>query len=43
MCVLAGLEPFCPLVAGHTVDGSEIPNNHLRCVKPVVDNGIFTM
>ena len=23
-----------------TVDGSEIPNHHLRCIKPVVNNGI---
>ena len=25
---------------GRTVDGSEIPNNHLGCIKPVVNNGI---
>ena len=27
-------------VRSHTVDGSEIPNNHLGCVKPVINDGI---
>ena len=27
----------------NTVDGSEIPNNHLGCMKPVVNNGIFSI
>ena len=26
-----------------TLDGSEIPNNHLTCMKPVVKNGILTI
>ena len=30
---------FVPMV--HAVDGSEIPNNHLGCIKTnIVDNGI---
>ena len=34
---------FClevKILQRHTVDGSEIPNNHLRCKKSLVNNGI---
>ena len=32
-----------PVKLGATVDGSEIPNNHLKCMKPVVNSGKFTI
>ena len=33
------LHKYCNIICT-TVDGSEIPNNHLGCMKPVVNNGI---